>query len=69
MEEDFAAWRAVLLVQHGVVRAIEADLAEAGEIGLAWYDVLLELNAAPDRRLRMQDLGERVVQLQGSTHQ
>ena len=61
MDEDFAAWRAVLLVQHRVVRAIEADLAEAGEIGLSWYDVLLELIAAPDRRLRMQDLGERVV--------
>ena len=28
---------------------------------LAWYDVLLELNSAPDRRLRMSDLGERVV--------
>ena len=28
---------------------------------LAWYDVLLELHAAPDRQLRMTDLGERVV--------
>jgi DNA-binding MarR family transcriptional regulator len=28
---------------------------------LSWYDVLLELNAAPERRLRMTDLGERVV--------
>ncbi len=30
-------------------------------IPLSWYDVLLELNAAPGRSLRMQDLGERVV--------
>lgn len=28
---------------------------------LSWYDVLLELAAAPERRLRMSDLGERVV--------
>lgn len=28
---------------------------------LAWYDVLLELHAAPGGRLRMSDLGERVV--------
>lgn len=61
MDDDVSAWRAVLRAQHRVVRAIEADLAAAGEIPLSWYDVLLELNAAPDRRLRMQDLGERVV--------
>jgi DNA-binding MarR family transcriptional regulator len=34
--------------------------AEAG-LSLAWYDVLLELNGAADRRLRMTDLGDRVV--------
>lgn len=54
-------WRAVLLGQHRVVQAIERDLAAAQMIPLSWYDVLLELNAAPDRCLRMQDLAERVV--------
>jgi DNA-binding MarR family transcriptional regulator len=56
-----AAWRAVLLAQSRALRAIERDMAEAGTISLAWYDVLLELNAAPDRRLRMQDLAARAV--------
>jgi DNA-binding MarR family transcriptional regulator len=28
---------------------------------LSWYDVLLELKAAPDRRLRMSELGQRTV--------
>jgi DNA-binding MarR family transcriptional regulator len=56
-----AAWRAVLLVQDRVVRAIERDLAGAGLIPLTWYDVLLELGAVPDGSLRMQDLGARVV--------
>jgi DNA-binding MarR family transcriptional regulator len=61
MSEAVAAWRAVLLVEDRVVRAIERDLSQAGMIPLTWYDVLLELDAAPDGRLRMQDLGARVV--------
>ena len=60
-ETDVTAWRAVLLAQSRVVRAIERDLDAAGAIPLGWYDVLLELNAAPGRRLRMQDLAARAV--------
>ena len=55
------AWRALLLAHSGAVRAIEAELDERHLIPLTWYDVLLELNAAPDRRLRMQELANRVV--------
>jgi DNA-binding MarR family transcriptional regulator len=51
----------LLLAQAGTLRAIEADLAAGGFVPLAWYDVLLELNAAPGRRLRMTELGERAV--------
>src|SRR3954447_16194937 len=59
--DPVAAWRAVLLTQDRVVRAIERDLARVGLIALTWYDVLLELSGAPDGCLRMQDLGARVV--------
>ena len=59
--DPVAAWRAVLLAQSKALRAIERDLDHAGVISLAWYDVLLELNAAPDRRLRMQELGLKAV--------
>ena len=59
--EPYAAWRALLLAQSRALRAIELDLEHAGVIPLTWYDVLLELNSAPDRRLRMADLGLRVV--------
>lgn len=59
--DPIAAWRCVLLTRERVVRAIEQDLRDAGQIPLTWYDVLLELNAAPARALRMQDLGDRVV--------
>jgi DNA-binding MarR family transcriptional regulator len=58
---DVSAWRALLLAQSRVVRAIERDLDAAGAIPLGWYDVLLELNAAPERQLRMQDLAARAV--------
>ncbi len=54
-------WRWLLLAQAATVRAIEGDLSEKGLVPVAWYDVLLELNAAKDRRLRMSDLGDRVV--------
>lgn len=60
-EERVSAWRSLLLAQNAALKAIEADLRAAGQVPLTWYDVLLELEAAPDRRLRMQDLAGRVV--------
>ena len=56
-----AAWSALLRAHHGAVRAIETDLAREGSLPLGWYDVLLELKAAPSRRLRMRELADRVV--------
>ncbi len=60
-DDRVGAWRALLLAQNAVLRAIEADLHRAGHVPLTWYDVLLELNAADGRRLRMQDLAARTV--------
>lgn len=57
---DVAAWRAFLLAHAAVVRVIDADVQRTG-IPLTWYDVLLELDAAESRRLRMQELSDRVV--------
>jgi len=59
--ERVDAWRWLLRTHAAVVPAIAADLARAGVVPLAWYDVLLELANAPDRRLRMSQLGERAV--------
>ncbi|HEX5115273.1 MAG TPA: MarR family transcriptional regulator [Pseudonocardiaceae bacterium] len=56
-----AAWRAMLLAYNAAMRAIETELDRAGGIPLTWYDVLLELNAAPEGRLRMQEVADRVV--------
>lgn len=59
-DDDIEAWRLFLLSHAAAVRAIEHDVQRVG-IPLTWYDVLLELNAAPDGRLRMQELSDRVV--------
>src|SRR5215472_10470046 len=56
-----AAWRGLLVAHSRLVPAVEADLRAAGQVSLSWYDVLLELSAAPGRRLRMSDLGQRAV--------
>jgi len=56
-----AAWRALLLAQNAMLRAIDEEMDRAGAVPLHVYDVLLELNAAPDRRLRMKELAGRTV--------
>jgi DNA-binding MarR family transcriptional regulator len=50
-----------LRVHAALVPRLDRELRAAVGLPLAWYDVLLELHAAPDRLLRMTDLGERVV--------
>jgi DNA-binding MarR family transcriptional regulator len=59
-DEQVRAWAAVLRVHAAVVPRLERELAAVG-MPLSWYDVLLELNAAPDGRLRMSELGARAV--------
>ena len=57
-----AAWRAFLTSHAAAIDRIERDLAAGGDLlPLTWYDVLLELDAAPDRRLRQRDLARMVV--------
>ena len=56
-----AAWAALLRVHAALVPRLDRELRQAVGMPLAWYDVLLELHAAPEGRLRMSDLGERVV--------
>jgi DNA-binding MarR family transcriptional regulator len=55
-----AAWAGVLRVHAAVVPRLERELAAVG-MPLSWYDVLLEVNSAPGRRLRMTELGARAV--------
>ena len=58
-----AAWRGLLNAHAAVVALIERDLAraEGALLPLTWYDVLLALVEAPERRLRLHELARRVV--------
>jgi DNA-binding MarR family transcriptional regulator len=56
-----AAWAALLRVHAALVPVLDAELQVAHNLPLTWYDVLLELNAAPDRQLTMSRLGEVAV--------
>jgi DNA-binding MarR family transcriptional regulator len=58
--DRIAAWAALLRVHAAVVPKLARALKEVG-MPLSWYDVLLVLNAAPDRRLRMIELGSQAV--------
>lgn len=60
-DEGILAWSAFLRAHAAVVRRIEAEVEAKARLPLGWYDVLLELNAAPGRRMRMQELGEAAV--------
>lgn len=59
MQDDaVAAWGALLKVHAALVPRLDRALQESHGIPLTWYDVLLELNSAPGRRLTMGELGE-----------
>src|SRR5680860_1329805 len=55
------AWHAFLRAHARVVRQLEQELQSDQGLALTDYDVLLQLSAAGDRRLRMSDLAERLV--------
>jgi DNA-binding MarR family transcriptional regulator len=58
MSDDLAdTWGALLKVHAALVPRLDRELKEAHGLPLTWYDVLLELNAAPERRLTMGELG------------
>ncbi|HEX4815339.1 MAG TPA: MarR family transcriptional regulator [Nonomuraea sp.] len=59
--EELAVWRMLQRAQVRITRHLEAELLVAHELPLASYDVLMQLAEAPERRLRMNDLADRVL--------
>src|SRR3954462_12922357 len=58
MPADLAGtWGALLKVHAALVPRLDRELQETHGLPLTWYDVLLELNTAPERRLTMGQLG------------
>src|SRR4051794_2791571 len=60
-DTDVGSWAALLRVHAALVPLIDRELQAACGLPLTWYDVLLELNSAPGRRLNMGELGEVAV--------
>jgi DNA-binding MarR family transcriptional regulator len=60
-DTDVAAWAALLRVHAALVPLLDRELQAACALPLTWYDVLLELNSAPGRRLNMGELGQVAV--------
>ncbi|HEY3002693.1 MAG TPA: MarR family transcriptional regulator [Kribbellaceae bacterium] len=55
------AWRAYLLGTARLMAKLDDDLREFG-IGINDYEILVRLSEAPDRRLRMAELADRLHQ-------
>ena len=59
--ERIAAWLAFLRAHSRVTAALERELDEAESLSMSWFDVLEQLRQAPERTLRMQELGDRLA--------
>ncbi|MDP9865179.1 MULTISPECIES: MarR family winged helix-turn-helix transcriptional regulator [Streptosporangium] len=58
---ELALWRMLQRAQVRITRVLEADLLVEHDLALASYDVLAHLAESPGRRLRMNDLADRVL--------
>ena len=60
-DAELGAWRAFIGAHARLFRCLDEELQSAHGLSLAEYDALLQLVNAPDRRLRMSALAERVL--------
>jgi DNA-binding MarR family transcriptional regulator len=58
---ELAAWRSFIKSYGRIIESIEHDLAEHGRVPLTSYDVLIALFEAPEHKLRLGDLTQKVV--------
>jgi len=60
-KEELGAWRGFLRVHSALLHQLDSDLSELNDLPLRSYEVLLLLEDAPGRRLRMSDLSRSVL--------
>ncbi len=58
---ELATWRGMLQVHAHVVHELDAEMHARHGLSLSAYEVLMLLADAPERRLRMSELAERVL--------
>lgn len=59
-ERESDAWRAFLEAQRRVIDALDSFTKRSTGIAVEDYEVLMQLAEAPERRLRMRDLANRL---------
>jgi hypothetical protein len=59
-DEEMAAWRGLIETFGDLTAVLDAELLETHGIPLNGYATLVALSEAPDRRLRMCDLADRL---------
>ena len=60
-QTELGAWRGFLRVHSALFHELDTDLAATNDLPLRSYEVLLLLEGAPGRRLRMSDLSRSVL--------
>lgn len=60
-DDEMRFWRAFIAAWPTVLGPIEADLKDDADLTFDDYEVLVHLSEAPNRRLRMSELGERLL--------
>jgi len=55
------SWRTFLRAHARVIRELERELVAEQDLALSDYDVLVQLSAAPNRRLRMSELADALL--------
>lgn len=60
-DRELAAWRGMLRAHAALSKALDCELEAAHDIPLSSYEVLVTLRNAPDKRMRMAELADRVT--------
>jgi DNA-binding MarR family transcriptional regulator len=58
---EFGAWGGFLRTHAKLVRELDDELVAAHGLSLSSYDVLVTIESAPDRRVRMSELADAVL--------
>jgi len=60
-EHELAAWRGMLQVHARITQQLDAQMHAEHGLSVSAYEVLMFLGDAPDHRMRMSDIADRVL--------
>lgn len=67
--EEWESWGALMMLHRSVLQNLDSELRRAHDLAVTEFDVLITLFNAPDQRLGMSDLADRVLlSPAGTTH-